>query len=52
MNRIILIMALLLCTGLSKIRAQNDPVLASMILQYTEKAEKELQNQKNVMLMQ
>mgnify|MGYP000538219830 CR=1 FL=1 len=45
-------MALLLCTGLSKIRAQNDPVLASMILQYTEKAEKELQNQKNVMLMQ
>lgn len=52
MNRIILIMALLLCTGLSKIRAQNDPVLASMILQYTEKAEKELQNQKKVMLMQ
>ena len=45
-------MALLLCTGLSKIRAKNDPVLASMILQYTEKAEKELQNQKNVMLMQ
>ena len=45
-------MALLLCTGLSKIRAQNDPVLASMILQYTEKAEKELQNQKKVMLMQ
>lgn len=45
-------MALLLCTGLSKIWAQNDPVLASMILQYTEKAEKELQNQKNVMLMQ
>ena len=45
-------MALLLCTGLSKIRAQNVPVLASMILQYTEKAEKELQNQKNVMLMQ
>lgn len=45
-------MALLLCRGLSKIRAQNDPVLASMILQYTEKAEKELQNQKKVMLMQ
>lgn len=45
-------MAFLLCTGLSKIRAQNDPVLASMILQYTEKAEKELQNQKKVMLMQ
>lgn len=52
MNRIILIIALLLCTELSKIRAQNDPVLASMILQYTEKAEKELQNQKKVMLMQ
>ena len=45
-------MALLLCTVISKIRAKNDPVLASMILQYTEKAEKELQNQKNVMLMQ
>lgn len=38
--------------GTFKIRAQNDPVLASMILQYTEKAEKELQNQKKVMLMQ
>lgn len=38
--------------GTFKIRAQNDPVLASMILQYTEKAEKELQNQKKVMLTQ
>ena len=38
-------MELLLCTGLSKVRAQNDPVLAGMILLYTEKAEKELKNQ-------
>lgn len=45
-------MALLLCTGLSKVRAQNDPVLAGMILLYTEKAEKELKNQEKVMLMQ
>ena len=34
MDRIILIMALLLCTGLSKVRAQNDPVLAGMIRHY------------------
>ena len=52
MDRIILIMALLLCTGLSKVQAQNDPVLAGMILLYTEKAEKELKNQEKVMLMQ
>ena len=32
--------------------AQNDPVLAGMILLYTEKAEKELKNQEKVMLMQ
>ena len=52
MDRIILIMALLLCTGLSKGLAHNDPVLAGMILLYTEKAEKELKNQEKVMLMQ
>ena len=45
-------MAPILCTGLSKVRAQNDPVLAGMILLYTEKAEKELKNQEKVMLMQ
>ena len=45
-------MTLLLCTGLSNVSAQNDPVLAGMILLYTEKAEKELKNQETVMLMQ
>ena len=52
MNRIILLCFLLLCTGISKVRAQNDPVLAGMVLLYTEKAEKELKNQEKVMLMQ
>lgn len=32
--------------------AQNDPVLAGMILLYTDKAEKELKNQEKVMLLQ
>ena len=32
--------------------SQNDPVLAGMILLYTEKAEKELKNQEKVMLLQ
>ncbi len=45
-------MTLLLCTGLHKVHAQNDPALAGMILLYTEKAEKELKNQEKVMLMQ
>ena len=35
-----------------KVQAQNDPVLAGMIYAYTDKAEKELKNQKKVMLMQ
>lgn len=43
---------LLLCVGISKVRAQNDPVLAGMILAYTDKAQKELKNQEKVMLMQ
>lgn len=43
---------MLLCVGIGKIRAQNDPVLAGMILLYTDKAEKELKNQEKVMLMQ
>lgn len=43
---------LLLCIGICEVRAQNDPVLAGMILQYTDKAEKELKNQEKVMLMQ
>ena len=32
-----------ICIG--KIQAQNDPVLAGMILLYTDKAQKELKNQ-------
>ncbi|WP_320906121.1 hypothetical protein [Phocaeicola sp.] len=52
MKRTIWISLLLLCFGIDKVRAQNDPVLAGMILLYTEKAEKELKNQEKVMLMQ
>ena len=52
MKRTIWISLLLLCFGIGKVRAQNDPVLAGMILLYTEKAEKELKNQEKVMLMQ
>ena len=52
MKTIISIWILLLCTGIAKVRAQNDPVLAGMILLYTDKAEKELKNQEKVMLMQ
>ena len=42
----------MLCIGIGKAQAQNDPVLAGMILLYTDKAEKELKNQEKVMLMQ
>lgn len=42
----------MLCIGIGKAQAQNDPVLAGMILTYTNKAEKELKNQEKVMLMQ
>ena len=52
MKRTIWIGILLLCIGIGEVRAQNDPVLAGMILLYTEKAEKELKNQEKVMLMQ
>ena len=52
MKRTIWIGILLLCIGICEVRAQNDPVLAGMILLYTEKAEKELKNQEKVMLMQ
>ena len=45
MKRTIWIGILLLCIGIGKVRAQNDPVLAGMILLYTDKAEKELKNQ-------
>lgn len=41
-----------MCTGIFKMQAQNDPVLAGMVMLYTDKAEKELKNQEKVMLMQ
>ena len=52
MSRILLIWILLLTVSISKMQAQNDPVLAGMIWLYTDKAEKELKNQEKVMLMQ
>ena len=52
MKRIVWTIILLLCISTGKIQAQNDPVLAGMILAYTDKAEKELKNQEKVMLMQ
>lgn len=52
MKRIIWTSILLLCIVTGKIQAQNDPVLAGMILAYTDKAQKELKNQEKVMLMQ
>lgn len=50
MKRVILVMMLLLT--INSIKAQNDPVLAGMILLYTEKAEKTLKNQELAMMMQ
>lgn len=50
MKRVILVMMLLLTINI--IKAQNDPVLAGMILLYTEKAEKTLKNQELAMMMQ
>ena len=38
--------------GSINVQAQNDPVLAGMIMGYTQKAEKQLKNQEKVMLMQ
>ena len=43
---------LMLCAASPKVRAQNDPVLAGMILLYTDKAQKELKSQEKVMLLQ
>ena len=50
MKRVILVMMLLL--SINSIKAQTDPVLAGMILLYTEKAEKTLKNQELAMMMQ
>lgn len=43
---------MMLLLSINSIRAQNDPVLAGMILLYTEKAEKTLKNQELAMMMQ
>ena len=47
-------MIVILLTGIciGKMQAQNDPVLAGMILLYTDKAQKELKNQEKVMMLQ
>lgn len=54
MNRLTttLTILLLMCFGASEVRAQNDPVLAGMILLYTDKAQKELKSQEKVMLLE
>ena len=52
MKRTILIVMLLTGICIGKIQAQNDPVLAGMILLYTDKAQKELKNQEKVMMLQ
>lgn len=51
MERLIITL-LLAVTSYCHLSAQNDPVLAGMILAYTQKAEKELKSQERVMLMQ
>jgi hypothetical protein len=43
---------MMLLLTINSIKAQNDPVLAGMILLYTEKAEKTLKNQELAMMMQ
>ena len=52
MKRTILIVILLTGICIGKMQAQNDPVLAGMILLYTDKAQKELKNQEKVMMLQ
>ena len=47
-------MIVILLTGIciGKMQAQNDPVLAGMILLYTDKAQKELKNKEKIMMLQ
>lgn len=52
MKRTILIVILLTGICIGKMQAQNDPVLAGMILLYTDKAQKELKNQEKIMMLQ
>ena len=51
MNKVFSLIFLLTVIGV-RAHAQNDPVLAGMIVKYTDKAEKELKAQEEVMLMQ
>lgn len=51
MNIRLFFMVCLCISSIAGMRAQNDPVLAGMILAYTEKAEQELKNQEKVMLL-
>lgn len=51
MNIRLFFMVCLCMSSIAGMRAQNDPVLAGMILAYTEKAEKELKNQEKIMLL-
>ena len=46
-----IVMIIVLLSSFAGMRAQNDPVLAGMILAYTEKAEQELKNQEKIMLL-
>lgn len=52
MKRTILIVILMTGICIGKMQAQNDPVLAGMILLYTDKAQKELKNQEKIMMLQ
>lgn len=52
MKRTILIVILLTGICIGKMQAQNDPVLAGMILLYTDKAQKELKKQEKIMMLQ
>ena len=51
MNIRLFFMVCLCISSIAGMRAQNDPVLAGMILAYTEKAEQELKNQEKIMLL-
>lgn len=50
MKRMIFILIMTTCLG--RMYGQNDPVLAGMIVAYTDKAEKQLESQERVMLLQ
>lgn len=50
MKKVLLILTLITC--FCRVSAQSDPVLAGMIVVYTDKAEKQLKSQEKVMLMQ